>query len=223
MLKLFRLWTKRKWKLQRRLPLRLACIAAGAALLLAGYPPELAAASPVASVPAAASAPAEHGARAKESDDGAAAFLRDREAAPVVLRKVYLCGVETQPLGRLEAEEVHRLLLEQPRLTATVEGGEVLLTETVDDLSASCRQSATFGVDAGGSLTLFEGPPKEEKVIKTFYQLDLQHMESSLPKEELDRLFGGIRVQDKDEYNSVISSYGDFAVDASRGAMKHTY
>ncbi|QGG57257.1 BofC C-terminal domain-containing protein [Paenibacillus sp. B01] len=227
MLKLFRLWPKRNWNPLRRLPLRLACAATGAALLLAGYPPASAAAAPqpaaAAAQPARTAEPADGGAGAMEPDQGAAAFLRGREAAPVVLRKVYLCGVETQPLGRLEAEEVHRLLLEQPRLTATVDSGEVLLTEWIDDLSDACRRSATFGVDADGSLTLFEGPPEEEKVIKTFYQLDLQHMESSLPKEELDRLFGGIRVEDKDEYNSVLSSYGDFAVGVSQGAMHQTY
>ncbi|MCM3746694.1 BofC C-terminal domain-containing protein [Paenibacillus pasadenensis] len=213
---LFSLWNQLKRKFLRR-PLRLACsLAAAAALLLPGLQADAAALY-------GGDAPGKSSAQRQETDGGAASFLNDGKAAPVTLRRVYLCGEETQPLGQLPPEEVHRMLLEQPRLTATVEGAAVVLTEQINDLSDNCRRSATFGVDSGGSLTLFEGPPKEEKVMKTFYQLDLQHMESALPKEELQRLISGIRVQDKDEFNSVLSSFGDYAVGASRGTMQHTY
>ncbi|SDT30464.1 forespore regulator of the sigma-K checkpoint [Paenibacillaceae bacterium GAS479] len=216
MLLLFSLWNLLKRKMLRK-PLRLACsLTAAAALLTFGFPVYAASAE---------AAPVQTSTTVKPAGNGggAASFLHEGKAVPVILRRSYLCGEESQPLGTLSPEDVHRLLLEQPRLTASVEGDSVVLSEQINDLSDTCRRSATFGVDSGGSLTLFEGPPKEEKVMKTFYQLDLRYMESSLPKEELDRLMSGIRVQDKDEFNSILSSYDDYAVGNSEGAMQRTY
>ncbi|MNW53303.1 hypothetical protein D3C74_308610 [compost metagenome] len=60
---------------------------------------------------------------------------------------------------------------------------------------------------------MFEGPPKNEKVIKTFFQLDVETMESALPNEVLKQLKQGIRVQDASEYNSVLSTFSDFALE----------
>ncbi|MNJ80872.1 hypothetical protein D3C77_794150 [compost metagenome] len=62
-------------------------------------------------------------------------------------------------------------------------------------------------------MSLFEGKPQEKKVIKTFFQLDVETMESVLPEEVLKQLNHGIRVQDTSEYNSVLSTFSDFAVE----------
>ena len=151
-------------------------------------------------------------------------FLQGDAPSAVRMKKVYLCGEETRLLGMKTPGEVLGLLRAHPEWTAEMdEERSIVLTETVDDLSDACRGSATFGVDSGGNLTLFQGPPKEEKVMKTFYQLDLQYLESSLPKNELDKLLSGIRVQDRDEFNSVLSTYNDYALNSSRGAMQRTY
>ncbi|WP_205417309.1 BofC C-terminal domain-containing protein, partial [Klebsiella pneumoniae] len=52
----------------------------------------------------------------------------------------------------------------------------------------------------------YQGEPDEEKVIRTFFQLDVGTMESSLPEGVLEQLHKGIRIQDVDEYNSVLST-----------------
>jgi forespore regulator of the sigma-K checkpoint len=57
-------------------------------------------------------------------------------------------------------------------------------------------------------------------VVRTFFQLDVRSLESSLSKERLHELAGGIRVSDKNEYNSVLSTYSDYALQKSRGVMK---
>lgn len=75
---------------------------------------------------------------------------------------------------------------------------------------------AYIGMDSSGGLSLFEGKPDKEKVMRTFFQIDIKSMETSLPKEIVQQLHEGIRVQDLDEYNSVISTFSDFALDAGQ-------
>src|SRR5690606_28399011 len=96
----------------------------------------------------------------------------------------------------------------------------VVFTEYIDDLSADCKQNAYVGIDASGSLTLFEGKPREAKAMKTFFQLDVEHLESALPAEVVQQLHEGIRITDVADYNSVLSTFSDYAIDETEKVMK---
>ncbi|MFC4099999.1 BofC C-terminal domain-containing protein [Paenibacillus xanthanilyticus] len=142
----------------------------------------------------------------------------------VELRRVYLCGDEREALGTMGSQQVLGLMRQHPQWTALLEpDGQVVMEEMIDDLSDACKKTATFSMDKTGRLSLFDGPPKKEKVLRTFFQLDVNFMESSLPREQLDQLTAGIRVTDKDEYNSVLSTFSDYATDRSEKVMKRTY
>jgi forespore regulator of the sigma-K checkpoint len=54
--------------------------------------------------------------------------------------------------------------------------------------------------------------PAADNVIRTFFQLDIRYLESSLPKETLKQLQDGIRITDMAEYNSVLSTFSDYAM-----------
>lgn len=143
-------------------------------------------------------------------------YLADRDdAVPVMLRRIYVCGEETETMGQLEPKQIVSLLRDHSEWSATLDedGQTVVLAEQIEDLSDHCKTHAYFGVDRKGNFTLFDGIPKQEKVLRTFFQLDIRFLESSLPKEELDHLSRGIRVSDIDEYNSVLSTFSDYAVD----------
>lgn len=77
-----------------------------------------------------------------------------------------------------------------------------------------------FGISENKSLSLFEGPPSDKKVIRSFFQLDIEYLESSIPREMLDQLYQGIQVSDFAEYNSVLSTFSDYAIDISDEVMK---
>jgi forespore regulator of the sigma-K checkpoint len=47
--------------------------------------------------------------------------------------------------------------------------------------------------------------------------LNIEYLKSSLPQETLDQLYGGIKVTDAAEFNSVISTFSDYAMDYKRG------
>ncbi|MEK3882705.1 BofC C-terminal domain-containing protein [Paenibacillus sp. PL2-23] len=147
------------------------------------------------------------------------------ETVPVLLRRVYICGEETEALGPLKPDQVISLLREHSEWSSALDQDErtVMLTERIEDLSDHCKTHAYFGVDRKGNFTLFDGIPKEEKVMRTFFQLDIRYMESSLPKQQLDELNAGIRVSDMDEYNSVLSTYSDYAMERDEKAMNQAY
>ncbi|WP_028611808.1 BofC C-terminal domain-containing protein [Paenibacillus harenae] len=143
----------------------------------------------------------------------------------VKLHRVYVCGEEMKPLGRLTINQIVKLLEahKEWRAELDTEQHAVLFEQQVDDLSEHCKENAYFGVDKSGNLTLYDGAPKKEKVVRTFFQLDVRYMESSLPQDKLDELANGIRVSDIDEFNSVLSTYSDFAVEKNEKVMKSAY
>lgn len=148
-----------------------------------------------------------------------------KEAVPVVLQRIYVCGEEMEPLGRMGSHEVVMLLSEHPEFNATMHTDQetVVLVQRIEDISDYCREHAHFGVDKRGNFSLFDGAPREEKVMRTFFQLDIRYMESSLPQRQLDLLNEGIKVKDIDEYNSVLSTFSDYAVQQDEKAMKQAY
>lgn len=135
----------------------------------------------------------------------------------VHLNKVYNCGIEEDTvLGIMTPSEISEMLKKYPNRNGRIgAGGDVWLEEHVEGVTENCLQNEYIGIDDSGNLSLFEGPPKEKKVIKTFFQLDVETMESVLPEEVLKQLNHGIRIQDTSEYDSVLSTFSDFAVTQS--------
>lgn len=132
----------------------------------------------------------------------------------VILRKQYICGdEETMRMGTMTGDSIISLHEKQhPEAKVTLdESGRVHILEHVEDLSPNCRENAYFGLDKNGNLSLFDGIPEQDRVIRTFFQLDVQHMKSSLPGDALDQLYTGIRVSDLEDYNSVLSTFSEYA------------
>lgn len=141
---------------------------------------------------------------------------KSNKSRVVHLSKIYQCGEESETLGRLSPREIISLIQDHPQWEGRISpNGEVWLEEQNEGLSEECKRNGYIGVDKNGNLSLFKGPPKKEKVIKTFFQLDVEMMESALPAEVIKQLQQGISVQDIEEYNSVISTFSDYAVEAA--------
>lgn len=136
------------------------------------------------------------------------------------LLKSYVCGEELQKLGLHTSDQLVTELMKNPNWTLSLNAkGEVTFTEQIDDLSPECKQKAVFSVDESGNLSLFQGTPSKENVIRTFFQLNIRQLESSLPQETVKQLHDGIRITDMEEYNSVLSTFSDYAVEESERAM----
>nr|WP_281069370.1 BofC C-terminal domain-containing protein [Paenibacillus shirakamiensis] len=139
----------------------------------------------------------------------------------VHLIKVYKCGEETQSLGRLKGSEIIDRLKQHPTWQGRIDQqGEVWLESPVNDLSEACKRRGYMGLDAEGNLSLFDGPPQDRNVIHTFFQMDMERIESSLPEKVVNQLKQGIRIQDVEEYNSVISTFSDYAKEQTQKVMQ---
>jgi forespore regulator of the sigma-K checkpoint len=145
-------------------------------------------------------------------------LLRMRDEVEVVLHRTYLCGEETRQLGSHTSLEAADLLKAHREWDARLEtASRVFMEESVDDLSPECRKTAYIGMDKNGNLSLFAGPPKLDKVIRTFFQLDVEMLETRLTPDRISELTSGIRVSDRDEYNSVLSTFNDYASVRAQG------
>ncbi|WP_227013893.1 BofC C-terminal domain-containing protein [Paenibacillus psychroresistens] len=134
----------------------------------------------------------------------------------VFAQKVYVCGQELAEIGKLSSDQIAQYYKDHPqdKIKLTNEG-QVYFVEQVDDISAACKHNAFFGLDKHGSLSLFEGPPNEEKIIRTFFQLNVEHLKTSLPQGTYNQLKQGIPISDLAEYNSVLSTFSDYAIEVT--------
>ncbi|WP_025690339.1 BofC C-terminal domain-containing protein [Paenibacillus zanthoxyli] len=127
----------------------------------------------------------------------------------------YVCDEEIRNVPQaMSPKELQFLIAEHSDWQGKIgPEGDVWLERNVNDLSPSCKKEAYIGIDNEGNLTLFKGPPKREEALKTFFQIDIGTMKSALPEKVWRQLQGGIRVQDIHEYNSVLSTFSDYARD----------
>jgi forespore regulator of the sigma-K checkpoint len=138
--------------------------------------------------------------------------LKGKQA--VYLQTVYVCGEETQQLGVWSALELQAAHKKHAKwLIRMDEPGKVTFIQHIEDLSPACKDQAYFGIRQDGSLSLFNGVPGKDNVIRTFFQLNIDFLESSLPEETVRELRDGIRVTDMAEYNSVLSTFSEYAVE----------
>lgn len=134
----------------------------------------------------------------------------------VYYEKNFVCGEELEHIGLLTPMEIKQFSEQYPQASIRLNEQQLYFTETVNDLSRQCKENAYFGLDKDGNLSLFEGLPSEEQIIRTFFQLNVQHLKSSLPRETLNQLYEGIRIMDVEDYNSVISTFSYYAVQGGK-------
>lgn len=136
----------------------------------------------------------------------------------VVLRRKYVCGEELRRLGTFSSSEAMALLKAHRDWSATLgDAGKLVMLEDVDDLSAACRASAQIGLDRLGNLSLFDGPVRKDKVIRTFFHMDIKALESGLSPDELRELREGLPLAEDRDYHQVVSrlhAYADKPVSA---------
>ncbi len=81
---------------------------------------------------------------------------------------------------------------------------QVVFQQRIDDISPLLKTNGYFGITEDGILSIFNGKPDEsEKVIQSFFQIDVEKLESY----QHDLLKKGIKIGTKDEYINVIETY----------------
>lgn len=141
--------------------------------------------------------------------------VMSKSPVELVLETRYVCGTETEVKQFENIQALEAWLEEEGDAWQLVEKKEnsFKVIKEVEDLSPLCKNEGYFGLTEDGILTLFQGPPEEKQVIESFFRIDTDLLNVSLPTEEIEMLKKGIRVANVAEYFSILSTYGQYATE----------
>lgn len=127
----------------------------------------------------------------------------------VHLKRVYLDGEASE-------EVVKELILALEDFWAKYESWQLvdmseehlLFEKKIDDISPLLKMNGYFGITEDGTLSIFNGKPEESDVIQSFFQIDVEKLESS----QHMRLMQGIPIKSKEEYSEVMKSMKKYSI-----------
>jgi forespore regulator of the sigma-K checkpoint len=84
----------------------------------------------------------------------------------------------------------------------------LVLHKMENDISPLLKANGYFGISEDGTLSIYNGKPEHDKVIHTFFQIDVGKLEV-YQQEELQN---GIQIISKDQFKSLMNEYQEYAV-----------
>ncbi|CCQ94133.1 exported hypothetical protein [[Clostridium] ultunense Esp] len=133
--------------------------------------------------------------------------------AEVIFRTIYEVGPVEEEVKKIPYSELENLKKQYGNLTSYGAVRERYIVEKrVEDLSPFIKERGKLGLTKDGMLMLYTGSEIDPQVIETFFRIDVKRMESSLPQEEVNLLRQGIPVHSLAEFNSILSTYGEYAL-----------
>lgn len=78
----------------------------------------------------------------------------------------------------------------------------IIFEKKIDDISPLLKTNGYFGITENGILSIFNGKPGKENIIQSFFQIDIDKLESHRQME----LKEGIPIKTKDHYIQVLES-----------------
>lgn len=127
----------------------------------------------------------------------------------VILERVYLDGEVSQ-------EETMEMVYSLQEFwdkyknweLVEMDGNKVVFRNHIDDISPLLKANGYFGITDEGMLTIFNGKPTESQIIQSFFQLDMDKLETK-KHEELKQ---GIRVKNKEHYTKVLKIFKNYTL-----------
>ena len=83
----------------------------------------------------------------------------------------------------------------------------VVFKKNIDDISPLLKANGYFGLSEDGILSVFDGKPANRNVIHSFFQIDIQKLESR----KQEQLAEGIPVRTKEDFQKVLNAYKPFS------------
>ncbi|MFD1736056.1 BofC C-terminal domain-containing protein [Bacillus salitolerans] len=85
---------------------------------------------------------------------------------------------------------------------------QVVFQQRIEDISPLLKANGYFGITEDGTFSIFNGKPETENVIQSFFQIDVDKLESRQHEE----LIRGIPVKSKDKYVEVMEVFKPFSI-----------
>ncbi|MDI3257502.1 MAG: BofC C-terminal domain-containing protein [Kyrpidia sp.] len=92
----------------------------------------------------------------------------------------------------------------------TVVSNVPVFRRSVADMPLDAKGHLFFGLNRESHLVLYDGEPGAGREVRDFGRLDASGAAKALPKGTLDGLRQGLRVDSRDDYLSILSTYGEY-------------
>jgi forespore regulator of the sigma-K checkpoint len=134
----------------------------------------------------------------------AAEMVKEPIQVEVILQRAYLDGEisEEKVIEKIWSMENFWIKYEQWELVDTYDKGLVFKRQ-MDDISPLLKANGYFGITDDGTLTIFNGRPHQTNIIQSFFQLNIEKLES---RKHLE-LKKGIPIKTKDRYVNVLETF----------------
>jgi forespore regulator of the sigma-K checkpoint len=137
-------------------------------------------------------------------------LLQQKMEQMVILEKVYLDG-------EISEEVVNESYLSQQDFWAKYDQWQlvdatestIIFRKNVNDISPLLKANGFFGVTSEGVLSIYNGKPRQSKIIQSFFQIDIKKLESKKQEE----LKIGIPVRTKNRYVEVLETFKPYSTD----------
>lgn len=131
----------------------------------------------------------------------------DPQTIDVHLKRTYLDG-------KTSVEVVEETIWSMPDFWATYESWQlvdqnedkVVFHKRLNDISPFVKANGYFGLSKKGELMIYEGHPEEHEAVQSFFQIDVEKLESRLENE----LKKGIPVSSTQNYRRVLNELKPF-------------
>ncbi|MDI3328738.1 MAG: BofC C-terminal domain-containing protein [Alicyclobacillaceae bacterium] len=126
----------------------------------------------------------------------------------------YTGGVVRMAKGRVE--DLAEPAFSAPGARWSLDGGLTVvsnvpvLRRTVVDVPGDAKGHLFFGLTPESRLILYEGRGDGKNVVRDFGRLDLIRAARGLPQGALESLKRGIRIDSREDYMSVLSTYAEY-------------
>lgn len=147
---------------------------------------------------------------------GSAAKLDTQKSEPlhfkIVLERIYLDGEVSEEViqEKIRSLEDIGAKYDQWQLKK-VTGSKIIFSKQMDDISPLLKANGYFGITKKGVLTIFNGKPDQSNIIQSFFQIDINKLESHIQQE----LNEGIPIKTKDNYVKVLETFKLYSTDGS--------
>jgi forespore regulator of the sigma-K checkpoint len=134
----------------------------------------------------------------------AADSVKEPIQVEVILQRAYLDGEisEEKVIEIIWSMENFWAKYEQWELIHTYHNG-LVFRKQLDDISPLLKANGYFGITEDGTLSIFNGRPHQTNIIQSFFQLNIEKLES---RKHLE-LKKGIPIKTKDRYVNVLETF----------------
>lgn len=126
----------------------------------------------------------------------------------IVLQLFYLDGEVVEEIVTKQITDIDEICNEYKDWNLVdINGDEVVLKKNINDISPLLKANGYFGLSDDDTLSIFNGKPEEMNIIQSFFQIDIDKLESK----KQEQLKNGIPIRSRNDYQKVLNAFKPYS------------